>query len=614
MSNLVNFYKKCSPLISKDILALFFVHRITLLILGYSQFSVWTALNFIIACLEDMKLYLLLILIKVISEKLVEKSNRLNKILSITGYALLIILFSLNIRFYEYYGRQLDIMALYQVKGVELFTGLQILATYPVTIFTILSLSILTLQKQYNPVSTPIYSHSLPFTLLLLTISGVGAQQFSVLISRQISQDSYFTINPINSILKSIKNSNSKAYARTKPKHNEIKSLKLAYLGNDLENSKYPFKQESLITSNSKNSQYFEYKKKIKLHLDTLQKKWGPPNIVYIIEEGLSADKIGFYNNSINNLTPNIDKILKENAFSFTNTYHSAQSTQCGQVVTQCGIDGVRSTPLMDLYPKSNLRCIQEFTKERGYETYFTYNADNSFNNQSSFYNKRLVDKIFDIHAFPKDAVTGGWGVSDYELIKLSLNKLKYAQQPFMVTILTLTNHAPYTLPNDAPDDIKNLKTNNHDKIIRYVDFVFAQFYKQLIKDFPNTIVVLVADHSLKTPKSDINRKDDFIKAARIPFSIIVPEIPKQLAGKKIPSLTSQMDVTPTVLSLLGQNRVSNHFMGIDAFIDRPHVFSYFKKVLYSIKFSPNYNATPQHNWQKNLEYITTNNLWIPTS
>lgn len=67
--------------------------------------------------------------------------------------------------------------------------------------------------------------------------------------------------------------------------------------------------------------------------------------------------------------------------------------------------------------------------------------------------------------------------------------------KPFFNHIMTVSNHRPFTYPNNKIDIPGNIKSR--DGGVKYTDYALKQFFKQAAKQpwFKNTVFVIVADH-----------------------------------------------------------------------------------------------------------------------
>ena len=118
------------------------------------------------------------------------------------------------------------------------------------------------------------------------------------------------------------------------------------------------------------------------------------------------------------------------------------------------------------------------------------------------------------------------------------------------------TNHSPFDFP-DGKISHYNQPVKTRENAAKYSDYTIGQFFK-LAKSsdyWENTIFIIIADHDSRAYGNQLVPIDHF-------------HIPAVIVGKDIPSkqgerLVSQIDVPPTLLSLIGINSI-NPMIGHD--------------------------------------------------
>ena len=138
------------------------------------------------------------------------------------------------------------------------------------------------------------------------------------------------------------------------------------------------------------------------------------------------------------------------------------------------------------------------------------------------------------------------------------MNHEAQQNKPFFNHIMTVSNHRPFTYPNnkiDIPGDVKS-----RDGGVKYTDYALKQFFAMAQKQpwFKNTVFVIVADHCA----SSAGKTELPLDKYRIPALIYSPGF---IAPQKYDQLMSQIDVMPTVMGLLNFNYQSK-FYGQDVF------------------------------------------------
>ncbi len=304
----------------------------------------------------------------------------------------------------------------------------------------------------------------------------------------------------------------------------------------------------------------------------------GPWNVILVISESLRAEEVqavGPVVPSYQGIQPQFDALGKE-SIAFTEVIGAGLRTHFGQTTAQCSLYGAEEFTILNGAPMANAVCLSDVFARRGYATHFFYAADNHFDNQDVFYRHHNVQKVHGYEEFPPDAPKGGWGIGDGALFKLAGDVLAKETPPFFATILTLTNHAPFAIPSDMPASVLRKGLPMQLQMFQYADWTSGEFFKFTKEKLPHTIFILIADHGGFRGEPVIEGLPAYAlvrQVARVPWFIAVPGMPKRLQGAKINRIVSNVDVPPTLLSLLGWVDEPQQFMGEDAFVRQGPVY-----------------------------------------
>ena len=152
------------------------------------------------------------------------------------------------------------------------------------------------------------------------------------------------------------------------------------------------------------------------------------------------------------------------------------------------------------------------------------------------------------------------WGVCDGDIYRKVIQQadLSYSNKnSFFNFIMTTSNHKPYTYPDNKIDIPSGTGRNG---AVKYTDFAIGEFLKEAKTKpwFENTVFVIMADHCASSAgKWELN-----VSTYHIPAMIINSE---KFQPQKVTKLVSQIDVFPTLFSLLNWDYKSN-FFGQDIF------------------------------------------------
>ncbi len=296
------------------------------------------------------------------------------------------------------------------------------------------------------------------------------------------------------------------------------------------------------------------------------------PNIVFIVVESLGTAYSGPAN-YLGSFTPFLDSL--SNKSLYWKDFISSAGRTFEVLPTMLGSLPYGETGFSDLKEKSpNHLTLPRLLKKNGYNTSFFYGGEASFDNMDGFLKKQKLDNIVDNSHFdkglakmPSDNNGFSWGYGDQELFKeyLSFTGKRNPNNPTFDVLLTLSMHSPFLIHNEAyftnkvEKRITELKlTKDQSDFIRtyksqfatimYFDESIRYLFQELSKrpSFKNTIFVITGDHRM--PEIPISTQIDRF---HVPLLIYSPLLKRT---KTMEAVSSQFDVTPTFLSLLGHS------------------------------------------------------------
>ncbi|MEO8533049.1 MAG: sulfatase-like hydrolase/transferase [Flavobacterium sp.] len=277
-------------------------------------------------------------------------------------------------------------------------------------------------------------------------------------------------------------------------------------------------------------------------------------NVVLITIESYSAEFMKMYGNE-QNITPFLDS-LAQKSLQFTNLYAAGNRTVRGlEAVTLC-IPPTAGESVLKREDNKNKFSTGAIFKQRGYNVKFMYGGDAFFDNMQDFYSGNGYE-IVDKSSFTPEEITFSnvWGVCDEDMYNKAIkvmNTEAKENKPFFNHIMTVSNHRPFTYPNnkiDIPGDVKS-----RDGGVKYTDYSLRKFFAMASKQpwFKNTVFVIVADHCASSAGKTELPMDKY----RIPAFVYSPGSKPEKCTK----LMSQIDLMPTVFGLLHFNYESKFF------------------------------------------------------
>ena len=279
------------------------------------------------------------------------------------------------------------------------------------------------------------------------------------------------------------------------------------------------------------------------------------PNVVVILMESMSANLLGTFGNQ-QPLTPTLDS-LYHHSLSFTHFYSAGIHTNHGMTATLYSFPALMFRNLMKGTVTPHRKGIATVLKQYGYENMFFMTHEAQYDNMKAFFSTNGYDDIYSQENYPASEVVNSFGVSDHFELGYALNTINQKAKkgkPFMATILTVSNHPPYVIP----DFFKPKTQDKETQIVEYADWAIGDFLKKASREpwYKNTIFVIQADHGKLVGKSEGELPQSY---NHIPLIIFGPGVPcEQYAG-----LGMQVDVMPTLFGLMHLNYEYEGF-GVD--------------------------------------------------
>jgi phosphoglycerol transferase MdoB-like AlkP superfamily enzyme len=278
-------------------------------------------------------------------------------------------------------------------------------------------------------------------------------------------------------------------------------------------------------------------------------------NVVILLEESLGSEFWGCLGRT-NTLTPEMDKLALNEGLLFTNLY------ACGNRTVR-GFEGVFSSfpplpgdSIVKRDRSENVESIARVLKRDGYDTVFLYGGRGLFDGMASYALNNGWDQFLEHNPpfhddFTNATFTTTWGVCDEEVFAHAIEVFRALHnkgKPFLGTVLSVSNHQPFTFPKGRLPQLDSGKPNRR-KAVQYSDWSLGQFFQQAKKEafWTNTIFIVVADHGARV----YGREDIPIHSYEIPLVILGPAVVK--APQQIGILGNSLDVAPTVLGMIGR-------------------------------------------------------------
>lgn len=271
-----------------------------------------------------------------------------------------------------------------------------------------------------------------------------------------------------------------------------------------------------------------------------------PLNLVIVLQESMGATFVKSLGGAA--VTPEFEKLAEEGIW-FERLYATGTRSVRG---IEAVVSGYLPTPAQSVVKLSNSQndftTIASVLKSIDYQTQFIYGGEAHFDNMRGFFTSNGFQDIVDIKKIKDPVFVGSWGASDEDLFntaQLELEKLHGSGKPFFSLIFTSSNHAPFEFPDGRVELFEQPK-NTANNAVKYADWAMGKFFEKAKQSsyWKDTVFLIVADHDNRVYGNNLIPVEKF----QIPGLILGADIPPS----RISTLSSQIDLAPTLLSLMG--------------------------------------------------------------
>jgi phosphoglycerol transferase MdoB-like AlkP superfamily enzyme len=269
-----------------------------------------------------------------------------------------------------------------------------------------------------------------------------------------------------------------------------------------------------------------------------------PLNLVIILEESLGAQFVGSLGGA--GYTPELDKLSNE-GWWLARTYATGTRSARGLEAVTTGFLPTPAEAVLKL-PRSqrDFFTLGALLDTFGYHTPFLYGGEAHFDNMRSFFFGNGFNEVIDRATFKtKPAFVGSWGASDEDMFnELHQRLLDDGDKPTLTVAFSVSNHTPWEYPAGRIKPEGDPASNAN--AVRYADWSIGQFFAKA-KQSPywnHTVFLVVADHDARVFGASLVPVRHF----HIPALILGAGVPV----KKDDHIVSQVDLAPTLLSLIG--------------------------------------------------------------
>lgn len=290
-------------------------------------------------------------------------------------------------------------------------------------------------------------------------------------------------------------------------------------------------------------------------------------NLVLVVLEGVQYRYTSLAGDQ-NGLTPHLAKLASQ-GIVFSNARSTLTHTTKVLFSLLTGRYPSVSQDLAEAVPveKPYASLATILRQQSGFRTAFFQSAKGSFESRPALVSNLGFDRF---HAREDledtNAFLGSLGSDEFAMLKPVADWIKQDSRPFFVTILCSVTHDPYEVPLSFAEPAKTPE-ERYKQTIAYTD----QFLAALDAELTNlgltdkTILCVIGDHGEAFGEHGLlgHERIAFDEALRIPWVIRAQSVIK--SGERITVPVSSIDLTPTLLTLMGFDTSAAGFDGLNA-------------------------------------------------
>jgi phosphoglycerol transferase MdoB-like AlkP superfamily enzyme len=280
----------------------------------------------------------------------------------------------------------------------------------------------------------------------------------------------------------------------------------------------------------------------------------GIRNVVLVVMESFTGRLVGALGGEPA-LSPELDALAKQGVL-LTHCYATGERTVQGLEAVLSSFPSLPGVAaLRRPEAQTGFTTLADLLEQRGYDTLFLYGGQGIFDHMRSFALGNGFRTFIEEDDFKSPRFRGSWGVSDEDVFARANQEFQARHdqgRPFFGTILTISLHSPWEFPRGkaaplpertpVPDGFERAELEN----FLYADYAIGAFMRDA-RSLPyarETLFVFVADHGVHLRGSSLIPAEEY----RVPALFLAPG----LEPRRIEQVTSQIDIPPTVLGLLG--------------------------------------------------------------
>jgi phosphoglycerol transferase MdoB-like AlkP superfamily enzyme len=284
-------------------------------------------------------------------------------------------------------------------------------------------------------------------------------------------------------------------------------------------------------------------------------------NVILIQVESLDNAVI---NEKINGqeITPYLNQFVREGLY-FSNYYTQIGpgNTADAEFSTLNALYALPGAVAFIEYAHNHYASLPWLVQQQGYYTSAFHGDVPSFWNRANMYPQLGYEKWFGRQDYVIPRNIGAYDLGDEDFFTQTIPKLTSLPQPFLATLITLSSHTPFALPEDLetlsiPADAGlDWLQQHYLQSIHYTDRAIGKFIEQLKQTnlYDHSLIFIFGDHGSFTNIGNALHVDKAvfpdIQDGQVPLIMLSPHA----ALRGVNSFPcSHLDLYPTIANLLG--------------------------------------------------------------
>jgi len=262
-------------------------------------------------------------------------------------------------------------------------------------------------------------------------------------------------------------------------------------------------------------------------------------------------------------ITPHLNQLAKDGMY-FDNYYSmiGPGNTADAEFETLNSLYALPDEVAFVGHAYDDYQALPALLKQNGYGTYALHGDVPSFWNRANIYPRLGYDNVLSRNDFSIKPSVCFEDLCDDDFLQQAADKMKSFPQPFMATVITLSSHTPFELPDnlktlDIPQDMQlTWQQRGYLESIHYADAALGAFVDRLKQSglYDNSLMLIYGDHQSYTDIAAVLDHDQpaflsELQKNQVPLIVLAPQM--DLHGVNT-TPASHLDLYPTVSSLLG--------------------------------------------------------------